>query len=488
MKKSTQPAKSSRTLLQMEALEARCLLSAGGPSPEAQQFLQLLNQARANPAAFGQMIGVDLSGVAPAQPLAFNQQLINAALGHSQDMSTQGYFDHNTPQGVTPGQRISAAGFDWDSWGESIAGGSQYPGAGSALTALLVDLGIPDLGHRRQLLAIDAIYQNQNEVGIGVLQNSSGPLVNYYTIDSAAPSNPQRFITGVVMADANGNGQYDIGEGLGNAVITVQGVGAYPTWDSGGFSIPIGPGTYTLTASGGGLAAPITRVVSVGAQNVQVNFVATPGSHPGNSPFVSKIYQTVLGRAPSAGDVNFWNGLLQSGVSTGFIAQQIEASPEAEGRTVANWYRTYLGRSPGNAETQWWIGQLSSGTTEEAVMAQILGSDEFINQASSSDATGSTPDQSFIVDLYSQVLNRKPSPAEQAYWLGALVLHSHTDVASDVVQSAEARGLAVTGYYSSILGRKTAPTAGEVDFWVNSVLSLEEIRIQFEGSAEYLGS
>jgi hypothetical protein len=76
----------------------------------------------------------------------------------------------------------------------------------------------------------------------------------------------------VAFQDLNGNNQYDIGEGLGNVTITVQGVGAVQTFDTGGYSIRVNPGTYTVTASGGNLQAPITHVVTVGNQNVEVDF------------------------------------------------------------------------------------------------------------------------------------------------------------------------------------------------------------------------
>src|SRR5581483_9272087 len=114
------PLIAHRIRLQLEQLETRQLLSGFNPSVAEQVFLEQLNDARANPAAYGASIGIDLSAVAPSQPLAFNPLLIQAALGHSQDMNSQGYFAHVTPQGDDPGQRISATGFAWSGWGESI--------------------------------------------------------------------------------------------------------------------------------------------------------------------------------------------------------------------------------------------------------------------------------------------------------------------------------------------------------------------------------
>src|SRR5206468_12545408 len=118
-------------------LEARRVLSGIAPPAVEQLMLEQLNDARANPAAYGASIGLDLSGVAPAQPLGWDPRLIQAALGHSQDMSARHYFAHVSPDGMGPGARIAAAGFAASSFGESIAAGFATPD--SALSALIID-------------------------------------------------------------------------------------------------------------------------------------------------------------------------------------------------------------------------------------------------------------------------------------------------------------------------------------------------------------
>src|SRR5262249_22988981 len=152
-----------------------------------------LNDARANPALYGASIGIDLSAVPPSQPLAFDSRLVEAACLHSQDMNDRAYFSHTTPEGIDPGQRMTNAGFAWQRWGESLAGGTAYPGPSEALRALIIDSGVADLGHRRHLLAIDATFQSQNQAGIGIIQDGSGPLSNYFTIDTAAAVNASPF-------------------------------------------------------------------------------------------------------------------------------------------------------------------------------------------------------------------------------------------------------------------------------------------------------
>jgi len=154
-------------------MEPRQLLSSAAPTATEQLFLELLNDARANPAAYGASIGLDLSNVAPAQPLAMNPLLVQAARLHSQDMIAQNYFAHTSPQGADPGARIAATGFVANGWAESIETNtepSNYGGgfaanfaawdAGYSLSNLIVDQGVPDLGHRIMLLDIWGRHSN----------------------------------------------------------------------------------------------------------------------------------------------------------------------------------------------------------------------------------------------------------------------------------------------------------------------------------------
>src|SRR5438552_4954094 len=137
-------ARARRARLLLERLETRELLSGYQPTAVEQLFLEQLNDIRANPAAYGASIGLDLSTVAPSQPLAFDPVLIQAARDHSQDMSVRNYFSHYTPEGLDPGQRLANAGFNWTSFGESIAAGSVFSGPADALKALIIDNGVAD--------------------------------------------------------------------------------------------------------------------------------------------------------------------------------------------------------------------------------------------------------------------------------------------------------------------------------------------------------
>lgn len=286
-----------RTRLAVEELEPREPPAGMEPTAVEQEYLERLNDARANPAAYGAAVGLDLSGVTASPPLAFDTGLIEVARAHSQDMATRNYFAHETPEGVTPDQRIRSTGLKALATAESISAGGgttfgmmfgpsglaqQIPitfpyAAEDSLRDLIIDQGVPDLGHRRHLLAIDSSLKTQRLVGIGFAQGGRQP-GNFYSLDTAAVKGKTSFATGVAFRDANGNGVYDAGEGLGGVRVQFKAKGskrAVTTWGSGGYTIALKKGTYKVTASGGGLASPLTRTVRVGSANVRVNFVTT---------------------------------------------------------------------------------------------------------------------------------------------------------------------------------------------------------------------
>lgn len=59
----------------------------------------------------------------PAPAVTWNSKLYAAAKLHNQDMIDNNFFDHYGSNGSDPGDRISAQGYNWRTYGENIAGG-----------------------------------------------------------------------------------------------------------------------------------------------------------------------------------------------------------------------------------------------------------------------------------------------------------------------------------------------------------------------------
>jgi uncharacterized protein YkwD len=78
-------------------------------------------------------------------------------------MAARDYFDHTSPDGKDPGDRITAAGYQWTTYGENIARGQQTPAA-------VMDSWMNSPGHRANILNCSF-----KEIGLGVHEGSGGP-------------------------------------------------------------------------------------------------------------------------------------------------------------------------------------------------------------------------------------------------------------------------------------------------------------------------
>ncbi|AJF67974.1 sigma-70 family RNA polymerase sigma factor [Streptomyces vietnamensis] len=121
--------------------------SDSGSGSAAQQVIGLVNEERAK---------------AGCGPLTEQPLLTKAAQGHSDDMAARDFFDHTNPDGDGPGERITAAGYAWSSYGENIAKGQTTP-------AQVMDAWMNSPGHRANILNCGF-----KEIGIG-LHTSGGP-------------------------------------------------------------------------------------------------------------------------------------------------------------------------------------------------------------------------------------------------------------------------------------------------------------------------
>ena len=243
------------------------------PTEQEQYLLQKLNRARIDPVGEGQRLADWLRNTADGQsvvayyqispdqvqsaiatfpavsPLIFNASLGTAARGHSADLVANNItwdsgLAHSGSDNSTPGSRDRAAGFTQGIGSENVA--IAVDSLDTIHAGYLVDWGNPDLGHRKA--SFDG-YLDMSMVGVGVVVTNNGTFTE--TEDTGYPNpafnggvltvadNPA-YLTGVVYRDSNGNGQYDVGEGVAGATVTVQNGSFYAvTSASGGYSLPL---------------------------------------------------------------------------------------------------------------------------------------------------------------------------------------------------------------------------------------------------------
>lgn len=229
----------------------------GNPTDSEQLMLEMVNRARANPAAEATRLGMDLNenlrrGTiknTAKQPLAFHPRLIDAARGHSDWMLETGQFSHKGKNNTQPWHRMRAAGYRLT--GRYVAGENIaiYGYDGDTLmesAQTIVESHQEGLFHSpsHRVNMMRAAY---DEAGLGIIDGWVEEETDDWRYNSLATQKFARsdftglpFAVGVVYCDFNGNNLYDMGEGLRDVRVSVQGAKHHAlTSSSGGFALPV---------------------------------------------------------------------------------------------------------------------------------------------------------------------------------------------------------------------------------------------------------
>ncbi|PID59765.1 MAG: hypothetical protein CSB44_12665 [Gammaproteobacteria bacterium] len=128
-----------------------------------ESFVQLINEVRSS----GRYCGPEFFQA--TTPVVWNEQLFNAALGHSNDMATNNFFSHTGSDGLSLADRATNAGYPFRIVGENIA-------AGQYTTAEAVDSWVNSSGHCRNLM-----NPAFTEVALACVENPGSDYQRYWT-------------------------------------------------------------------------------------------------------------------------------------------------------------------------------------------------------------------------------------------------------------------------------------------------------------------
>jgi uncharacterized protein YkwD len=103
--------------------------------------------------------------------LTVDATLTSVAQAHSADMAAHNYFDHNSQDGRSPFDRITAAGYKFSTAAENIAAGQRTPQ--DVMTGWM-----NSPGHKANILNC-ALH----EIGVGYATSSSSTYGAYWTQD-----------------------------------------------------------------------------------------------------------------------------------------------------------------------------------------------------------------------------------------------------------------------------------------------------------------
>lgn len=181
-------------------------------------FWQQINQARTNPRATLARLGIPLEQARTAlgagawlldqglPPLAWNNQLSQAASLHGRDMLTRLYYSHVSPDGLRPAQRIAATGYRAVAEDETLAAlAFANPVELERAVAAMLDNMLRD-----ELTATAGVPRNifspvLSDVGISFFAESlpllaGKPYVYLLVLDFALPLEPVPYLVGRVDA------------------------------------------------------------------------------------------------------------------------------------------------------------------------------------------------------------------------------------------------------------------------------------------------
>lgn len=134
------------------------------------QMLAQVNAARSQARNCGS------TSYAPAAVLDWDCKLAQAAAGHSGDMAQNNFFSHTGSDGMDPGFRIDAQGYQALTWGENIAAG--YESIDSVIAGWLTSPG-----HCANIM--NASF---SELGMAFAEDSGSDFDIYWTQVFAAPA------------------------------------------------------------------------------------------------------------------------------------------------------------------------------------------------------------------------------------------------------------------------------------------------------------
>ena len=209
-------------------------------------LLEMINKARNDPYQALKMAGVDEASASEAlgdyawvldqglPPLAWNEKLHEAALGHNLDMIEHAYFSEVSPEGEGPSERVASTGYEALYVGETL---------GALVSEHFVDpLKIACLIYENmvgaELNPASTVQKNifnpeVTEVGIGfervavdpdvVFDPEGDSLFTYMVVaDFARPVEPRAFLVGNVYCDLDGDESFDPLEGIAGLKILLK--------------------------------------------------------------------------------------------------------------------------------------------------------------------------------------------------------------------------------------------------------------------------
>lgn len=260
-------------------------------SAEEVQFVYELNHSRWYPTTVERQAGLAPRTILPSPPLAINDHLASAAGFRADEMARYDYFAHQSPiTGLWPNKIARNHGYRLPYYWPDAANNIESIHRGNPTILGVLQSFVNSPTHRNHVMG-QGWFGTHEEIGVGAHLGD-----RVWAILTATEGTGTLFITGVVFNDRNGNQRMDLGEGLPGVTVST-GTKRTLTNAGGGWTLPVPPGDYRVTASGNAFAAR-SAAVKVDKYNVEIDFISAPGRTTGPRPQVYE-YATCNGLKPT---------------------------------------------------------------------------------------------------------------------------------------------------------------------------------------------
>lgn len=159
-------------------------------------------------------------------------------------------------------------------------------------------------------------------------------------------------------------------------------------------------------------------------------FASPASALTANEKYVTKLYVDFAGRPPTSSELAWRAAVLGGGTSRNtYVSQLFASSPMQQAWITANYYQ-YLSVAPTSGQLSAAQTTLSSANNYLGTELDILGATQYFN------AAGATND-TFLREIYNDVLFREPDSSGLSYYLGQLNSGAHTRrwVADSLIRS-----------------------------------------------------
>ncbi|HEV3445594.1 MAG TPA: DUF4214 domain-containing protein [Gemmataceae bacterium] len=256
------------------------------------------------------------------------------------------------------------------------------------------------------------------------------------------------------------------------------------TFGAGGQAVPAPSITAPQFGAPGLTLEPDGRILAAGSDTTSHSFTLVRYfGDTSNANFVAHLYQDLLGRSASAGEVSAWVQFIdQSHAPHAQVALAIEHSAEYRVHLVETLFGQYLHRAADPSGLAVWTNFLAAGGTVEGLRTGLISSSEYFQING-----GVNP--GFVAQVYLDVLGRTAQAREDEVWANLLQAGvSRSTVVAIIVASPEAARNEVEGLYHLLLHRAADPTGLAVLTALHeSGTPTDQIAAFLAGSNEYFG-